>query len=65
MATLCKNCGAPVIFDPRTQKVTCTACGSAWNAEDIESSDKSLLEKTRAVSANDVYGETKQEFMDC
>ena len=65
MATLCKNCGAPVVFDPRTQKVLCRTCGSAWNAEDIESSDKALLEKNKAVSVNEINGSVKQEFFDC
>ena len=65
MATLCKNCGAPVIFDPKTQKVVCTVCGGAWEAEEIEATDKGFEEKNRAVSMNDVYGNTSKEFMDC
>jgi len=65
MATLCKNCGSPVVFDPKLQKVVCSACGSAWAAEDIQSSDKELLEKNKAVSYKDVYGETTREFVDC
>ena len=65
MATLCKNCGAPVIFDPKTQKVVCTVCGGAWEAEEIEATDKGFEEKNRAVSMNDVYGNTAKEFMDC
>lgn len=63
MATVCKNCGAPVVFDPKIQKVVCNTCGSSWNAEDIEAYAKDLLENVQAVPAADQPGGVTQEFM--
>ena len=57
MATLCKNCAAPLVFDPLTQKVVCRSCGSSWDAEEVESREKELLREKHAESAVDVYGE--------
>ncbi|MBO4688276.1 MAG: hypothetical protein J5636_07155 [Clostridiales bacterium] len=68
MATLCKNCAAPLVFDPLTQKVVCRSCGSSWDAEEVESREKELLREKHAESAVDVYGEEEaaaREFLDC
>ncbi|HBY32225.1 MAG TPA: hypothetical protein DEG74_00455 [Clostridiales bacterium] len=68
MATLCKNCATPLVFDPVKQKVVCPSCGGAWDAEEVESSEKKYSENRKAVSAAEVYGvdkETAQEFFDC
>lgn len=65
MATLCKNCATPLVFDPNTQRVVCHTCGGSWTAEEVESSAKEFLEDTHAVAAKDVYGEAKKEFLNC
>lgn len=36
MATLCKNCAAPIVFDPKTQKVVCHMCGGSWDPQKID-----------------------------
>ena len=68
MATLCKNCGAPVVFDPVTQKVVCQTCGGSWEAEDIESTSKEYTEDRQAVSKEEILGvddSLTNEFFDC
>ncbi len=76
MATLCKNCAAPLVFDPATQRVVCRSCGSSFTAEEVESVAKAFAEDKHAVDANEVYGikdeeddlsfdEIKEEFIDC
>ena len=68
MATLCKNCATPLLFDPTKQKVVCPACGSAWLAEEVESTEKAFREDLQAVDASEVYGideESKNEFFNC
>ena len=65
MATLCKNCGSPVVFDPAKQKVVCQTCGASWDADEIESSSKAFTEDQHAVSMDQVYGSAEKEFMDC
>ena len=54
MATLCKNCATPLLFDPTKQKVVCPNCGGAWDAEEVESTEKKYKEKERAGSAAQV-----------
>ena len=68
MATLCKNCATPLVFDPTKQKVVCPSCGGAWDAEEVESTEKEYAANKRAVSAAEVYGVdegTAEEFFDC
>ena len=68
MATLCKNCATPLIFDPAKQKVVCPSCGGAWDAEEVESNEKKYRENQHAVSAEEVYGpsdDLKDEYFDC
>ena len=36
MATICKNCAAQIIFDPKTQKVVCHTCGSSWDPQTVD-----------------------------
>ena len=36
MATLCKNCAAPLVFDPKTQKVVCHSCGTSFDPQTID-----------------------------
>lgn len=55
MATLCKNCGYPLVYDPISRKVVCDACSSAFDAESIEAYSKEFESASDAV----------QEFMEC
>ena len=64
MATLCKNCGAPLVFDPVSQRVVCNTCGSSWTAEEVESTVKEFVQDVQAVSVGEAAG-AAQEFMDC
>lgn len=66
MATLCKNCGAPLVFDPAKQQVVCNTCGSSWYADEIESSDKEFAEQKKAVSMGQTFDPSvAKEFLDC
>lgn len=56
MATLCSNCGYPLVYDPITRRVVCDACGSAFFPESIEAYDKEF-----ALNDNGAV----KEFMDC
>ena len=55
MATLCRNCGNPLYYDPVSRRVICDACGSAFAAESVEAYGKELEENTGAV----------KEFLEC
>ena len=65
MATLCKNCGGAVVFDPKTQKMVCEFCGGMFLPEEIEAENKDLLKDKQAQSMNDIYGTDEEEFLDC
>ena len=65
MATLCKNCGHALVFDPEVQKMVCSACGSTFLPEEVESESKQYREDLKAESAEEIYGGQKGEFMDC
>ena len=65
MATLCKNCGSPLIFDPAIQKVRCEQCGSTFLAEEVESTAKEFIHDKQAVSMEEVYGGVTSEYLDC
>lgn len=65
MATLCKNCSHALLFDPDTQRMVCSACGSSYLPEEVESESKTYRQETKAESFNDVYGSSDEELMDC
>lgn len=44
MATLCKNCGCPVKFDPSSQRITCGYCGSKFMPGELEEYSRDILE---------------------
>ena len=64
MATLCKNCGGPLIFKPEINRMFCNSCGSSFAVEDIEITDRELLEDIKAISAKEVYGVDSEETYD-
>ncbi|MBQ4271811.1 MAG: hypothetical protein II718_08285 [Clostridiales bacterium] len=66
MATLCRNCGHALVFDPASQKMLCEACGSFFEAEEVESEVKRLRQDLKAESVRDVYGDdADKDMMDC
>ena len=48
----CPGCGAPLRFDPGTQKVVCDHCGRQMEASDAELTDVNLAQQQGEVSAN-------------
>lgn len=65
MATLCKNCGHALVFDPGIQRLTCSACGSSFRAEEVEAQSKEFREDLKAEALNDVNGTDDKGLMDC
>ena len=65
MATLCKNCGGPLIFEPSNGKMSCRPCGSVFSVSEIDITDRELLEEIKALSAKEVYGEDDVRYYDC
>ncbi|MBO4928780.1 MAG: hypothetical protein J5379_11120 [Clostridiales bacterium] len=69
MATLCKNCGNALIYDPTIGKMHCAQCGSTFTAEEVESEEKKYREEERVLSRDEVYGEGSEEaveeFLEC
>ena len=65
MATLCKNCSHALVFDPRSQRLVCSSCGSSFTAEEVESEAKDYRQDLKAESLNEIHGTKDEEFMDC
>lgn len=65
MATLCKNCSHALVFDPRSQMLTCSFCGSSFRPEEVQSEAKEYREDLEAESAAEVYNSNEEKFMDC
>ena len=66
MATLCKNCSHALVFNPRSQLLECSSCGSTFKPEEIESQAKEYREDLKAEAASEVYGVTDDKsLMDC
>ena len=65
MATLCKNCSHALVFNPETQKLECSYCGSSFKAEEVESESKKYRQDLQAESMDSIYGETDGKYMDC
>ena len=65
MATLCKNCGYALVFNPAQQKLVCSACGSTFFAQEVESEAKQYREGLDAESLNKINGTDDKDLMDC
>lgn len=66
MATLCRNCNHALIYSPEIRKVYCTYCGSAFEAEEVESEAKKYRENERVLTRGEVYGDDEviDEFLE-
>ena len=56
MATLCKNCSHALVFNPASQKLECSYCGSSFTAEEVEAESKQYRQDLQAESMETVYG---------
>lgn len=65
MATLCKNCSHALVFDPVSQMMFCSSCGSEFKPEEVESEAKPYRQDLNPESASGVYNSNEEEFMDC
>ena len=65
MATLCKNCSHALVFNPASQLLECSSCGSTFRPEEIESEAKPYREDLKAEDASEVYNSKEEKFMDC
>ena len=65
MATICRNCGYQLVFDPKTQKLECEACGSSFDATEVEAGEKEYRENEIAESMEQVYGARDKDYIDC
>ena len=61
MATLCKNCGRPVKFDPASQKLTCDFCGSSFYPTSIKDPSREILEEIEPEKIHKAH----DRYMDC
>ncbi|MBR5975413.1 MAG: hypothetical protein IK020_09550 [Clostridiales bacterium] len=67
MATLCKSCGHPLIYDPGVKKMLCTTCGSTFAAEEVESEAKKYREDETVKTRAEIFGEDgepEEEFLE-
>ena len=65
MATLCKNCSHALVFDPISQLLECSYCGSSFTPEEVESEAKNYRLDLKAEPINEVYGTEDEKYMDC
>lgn len=66
MATLCKNCSHALVFNPASQLLECSACGSMFRPEEVEAESKEYREDLKAEAAGEIYGDKEDKsLMDC
>ena len=65
MITRCKNCAAKLVFDPKTQKLTCDKCGSQFKPEDFSVPGNDPVWDKKPSSMNEILGTDSQDYMDC
>ncbi len=65
MATLCRNCSHPLVFDPAKQKMYCSSCGSSFLPEEVEAESKEYRQNLRAESMESIYNTKDKDLMDC
>ena len=59
MATLCKNCGRPITFDPYSQKLSCDFCGSKFAPGSAREYAQDMAEDSAPERVEDAH------LMDC
>lgn len=65
MASLCKNCSHALVFDPNSQKLVCSSCGSTFLPKEIEDNSQKFREDLQAEAMEEVYGSKDEKYMDC
>ncbi len=65
MASLCKNCGAKIVFDPGSKMLVCDFCGSRFSPEEVEAEDKAHVLDKEAVSMKDIFGSSDEKLLNC
>ncbi|MCR5327997.1 MAG: hypothetical protein K6E12_03950 [Saccharofermentans sp.] len=65
MATLCRNCGHALVFDPQSQMLCCGACGGSFRPDEIQAESKEYRQDLKAKSAQEVYNSKEEQLMDC
>ena len=64
MATLCRNCSHALVFDPRSQMMNCSFCGSSFKPEEVQSEAKEYREDLQPEDAAVVYNFPEEKFME-
>lgn len=57
MVTLCPNCSAPVVFDPKTQKVICHSCNGSWDPQEFGLNEENVDLKETEADIRDIEDE--------
>ena len=65
MISRCSNCAAKLVFDPKTQKLTCERCGSQFKPQDFNVPESDPVWDKQPSSMNEVLGTDSQDYMDC
>ena len=67
MVTLCPNCSAPIVFDPKTQRVVCHTCGSSFDPQKMDLSKEDVdLAQTDPGPIDEIEDkEVAAHFLDC
>ena len=65
MATLCDNCGSPLVFSPSRNKMVCKMCGSEFRPESVVSADRKIREDVDAKTAASVHGTRDASMYEC
>ena len=66
MATLCRNCGAPVLFDPKSQKVICGSCNGAFDPADVKVTvEGTKLREVGKVLSEYIDDEVTEHYLNC
>lgn len=65
MISRCTNCAAKLVFDPKTQKLSCERCGSQFNPQDFNVPDSDPVWDKQPSSLNEILGTDSEEYMDC
>ena len=66
MATLCRNCATPLVFDPKSQKVICCSCNSAFDPAEIKVTVEGTdLRKVGKVLGEYIDDDVTEHYLNC